>query len=195
MLRPPAMAKRADFFLSATHGQGYDRPLRDKAGKELKELLDSDGNHGVVQFYGFRHGLLQKDPQKDPQLGGSGRFSWELEAALKLNGTRKAKLATLAEQFQQQKPAREKLPELLRYAAGETEAWERLKTWQTGVKALPKKERNILHLSATDRLLLSEVERYQESPSEAEVTVLIQQAGEIMLPAGTEPLMAEPLSA
>ncbi len=186
-LRPSALAKQADFLLGI-NGDMPANGLQGRGKNLLTDLVASDGGHVVVRFYGYRHGLV--DGEMEPGL--AAKQAWTLEKALQRTDRTDALLA-VADTF------RGYLADWIRLAAGETERWQTLCNWYRTVMALKDRERSSSDLSHADFFVLSEIKRFlaqgTECPSAADLLASLRRAGEHLLPAGSEPLVSEPLVA
>lgn len=129
---------------------------------------------------------------KGEGFGDAGQ-AWALEETFKLDTTG---------QSEQLKKLANKLPGCLKdwacLASGDKEYWSQLCDWKLTVDQRLKQKKRI-NLSPTDTFLLSEVERFMRQgtkpPKEQFTLASFRHAGELLLPANTEPLSVESLSA
>ncbi|MEO5333606.1 MAG: hypothetical protein H7839_16460, partial [Magnetococcus sp. YQC-5] len=187
-LRPPALAKRADFFLSSdASNQTQDRnQLITKIKKEFQELVDQEANLGVVQFYATRHGLLSR-----AQNAVVSDVAWNLEEAANEPeaNVRAEKLQNVAKELPK------KLAEWVRLASGATTLWPQLLEWQQQHQP-SEDQKHDSNLSSQDAFVLSEVTRWvgvgsSTLPPEAVLLASIRRAAEMLLPTNTDPVQGE----
>ena len=179
-LRPPAMAKQADFLWGTQKTDQADELAR-KGKKLLEDLVDTDGRDVVVQFYGRRRGLVSKET---PFVGDDAQQAWALEESLlHFEEGRPEPLNALAPNL----PGR--LSDLAKCATGDQTHWDHLCAWKKS------QQLDDPTLSNSDTFVWEAVERLmkhhgKERPTQERLVESLRWAGERLLPANTELMTA-----